>query len=129
MAAHNQIRIANIWHPVRPPLVNLIDLGRCVRSRRAELGLSQPQLAHLSGVSCQTLVGLENGTLSGVCGRDPGSFARRRVAGIVSACLAVDRRDPRRAVAVGRDAGYSGYAAINSAKVRSEGNAGKAPPR
>lgn len=45
-------------------LVNLIDLGRCVRSRRTELGLSQAQLAHLSGLSRQTLVGLENGTLS-----------------------------------------------------------------
>lgn len=43
--------------------LNLIDMGRSVRARRAELGLSQVQLAHLSGLSRQTLVGLENGTL------------------------------------------------------------------
>lgn len=44
--------------------MNLIDIGHAVRVRRAELGLSQAQLAHLSGLSRQTLVGLENGTLS-----------------------------------------------------------------
>ena len=44
--------------------LNLIDMGRSVRTRRAELGLSQAQLSHLSGLSRQTLVGLENGTLS-----------------------------------------------------------------
>ncbi|QEI06324.1 helix-turn-helix transcriptional regulator [Pigmentiphaga aceris] len=42
----------------------LSDIGRAVRARRAELGLSQNQLAHLSGLSRQTLVGLENGRLS-----------------------------------------------------------------
>jgi len=44
--------------------MNLIDIGHIVRARRAELGLSQIQLAHLSGLSRQTLVGLENGTLN-----------------------------------------------------------------
>ncbi|MBB3174923.1 transcriptional regulator with XRE-family HTH domain [Endobacter medicaginis] len=44
--------------------MNLIDIGHSVRVRRSELGLSQAQLAHLSGQSRQTLVGLENGTLS-----------------------------------------------------------------
>lgn len=44
--------------------MNLVEIGRCVRARRAELGLSQARLAHLSGVSRQKLVGLENGTLS-----------------------------------------------------------------
>lgn len=44
--------------------MNLNDIGHAVRVRRAELGLSQAQLAHLSGLSRQTLVGLENGTLS-----------------------------------------------------------------
>jgi transcriptional regulator with XRE-family HTH domain len=44
--------------------MNLIDIGRAVRARRTKLGLSQVQLAHLSGLSRQTLVGLENGTLS-----------------------------------------------------------------
>ncbi|MFT4103680.1 MAG: helix-turn-helix domain-containing protein [Burkholderiaceae bacterium] len=43
--------------------MNLTDIGRSVRTRRAELGLSQTQLAHLSGLSRQTVVGLENGTL------------------------------------------------------------------
>lgn len=43
--------------------MNLIDIGHAGRVRRAELGLSQAQLAHLSGLSRQTLVGLENGTL------------------------------------------------------------------
>ena len=44
--------------------MNLIDIGRVVGARRAELGLTQAQLSHLSGLSRQTLVGLENGTLS-----------------------------------------------------------------
>jgi len=44
--------------------MNLIDIGHAVRIRRSELGLSQAQLAQLSGLSRQTLVGLENGTLS-----------------------------------------------------------------
>lgn len=42
----------------------LSDIGQAVRTRRAELGLSQVQLAHLTGLSRQTLVGLENGTLN-----------------------------------------------------------------
>ena len=44
--------------------MNLIDIGTAVRARREELGLSQGQLAHLSGLSRQTLVGLENGSLN-----------------------------------------------------------------
>jgi DNA-binding XRE family transcriptional regulator len=44
--------------------MNLIDVGRAVRARRTELGMSQSQLAHLSDLSRQTLVGLEGGTLS-----------------------------------------------------------------
>ncbi len=44
--------------------MNLIAIGRTVRARREALGLSQGQLAHLSGLSRQTLVGLENGTLN-----------------------------------------------------------------
>lgn len=44
--------------------MNLIDIGRVVGARRAELGLTQAQLAHLSGLSRQTVVGLEKGTLS-----------------------------------------------------------------
>ena len=44
--------------------MNLIEIGHVVGARRAELGLTQAQLAHLSGLSRQTLVGLENGTLS-----------------------------------------------------------------
>ncbi|QHI97518.1 helix-turn-helix domain-containing protein [Xylophilus rhododendri] len=42
----------------------LIDIGQAVRARRTALGLSQSQLAHLSGLSRQTLVGLENGRLA-----------------------------------------------------------------
>ena len=45
-------------------VVNLIDIGTAVRARREELGLSQGRLAHLSGLSRQTLVGLENGSLN-----------------------------------------------------------------
>lgn len=44
--------------------MNLNDIGHAVHARRKELGLSQGQLAHLSGLSRQTLVGLENGTLA-----------------------------------------------------------------
>ncbi len=44
--------------------MNLTDIGIAVRARREELGLSQGQLAQLSGLSRQTLVGLENGSLN-----------------------------------------------------------------
>ena len=44
--------------------MTLSDIGHAVRTRRTELGLSQVQLARLSGLSRQTLVGLENGTLN-----------------------------------------------------------------
>ena len=44
--------------------MNLIEIGHVVGARRAELGLTQAQLAHLSGLSRQTVVGLEKGTLS-----------------------------------------------------------------
>lgn len=78
------------------PVMNLIDIGHAVRVRRAELGLSQAQLAHLSGLSRQTLVGLENGTLSdlgvnrvgqvmAVLGLDspkPDTLARRKKRGL-----------------------------------------------
>ena len=39
-------------------------IGQRLRVLRQSLGLTQAQLAHLSGLSRQTLVGLENGTLS-----------------------------------------------------------------
>lgn len=76
--------------------MNLLDIGHAVRVRRAELGLSQAQLAHLSGLSRQTLVGLENGALSdlgvnrvgevmAVLGLDspkPDTLARRKKRGL-----------------------------------------------
>ncbi|SFO82640.1 Helix-turn-helix [Variovorax sp. PDC80] len=76
--------------------MNLIDIGHAVRARRTELGLSQSQLAHLSGLSRQTLVGLENGALSdlgvnrvgqvmAVLGLDspaPDTLARRKKRGL-----------------------------------------------
>jgi len=65
--------------------MNLIDIGHAVRARRIELGLSQAQLAHLSGLSRQTLVGLENGTL--------GDLGVNRV-GQVMAVLGLDSPKP-----------------------------------
>lgn len=44
--------------------MNLIDIGTAVRARREALGLSQGQLAHMSGLSRQTVVGLEGGSLN-----------------------------------------------------------------
>ena len=44
--------------------MNLISIGTAVRGRREELGLTQSRLAQLSGLSRQTLVGLENGSLN-----------------------------------------------------------------
>jgi len=76
--------------------MNLLAIGHCVRTRRTELGLTQTQLAHLSGLSRQTLVGLENGTLAdlgvnraarilAVLGLDmpgPDTLARRKKRGL-----------------------------------------------
>jgi len=41
--------------------VDLSNLGAIIRERREALGLTQSRLAHLSGLSRQTLVGLEAG--------------------------------------------------------------------
>jgi len=43
--------------------IELSTVGAAVRARREALGLSQTQLAHLSGLSRQTLSGLESGKL------------------------------------------------------------------
>lgn len=42
---------------------HLNTIGAAIRMRRTQLGLSQARLAQLSGLSRQTLSGLENGTL------------------------------------------------------------------
>ncbi|HVR54937.1 MAG: transcriptional regulator [Variovorax paradoxus] len=76
--------------------MQLTDFGDAVRARRTALGLSQAQLAQLSGLSRQTLVGLENGTLNdlgvnrvgqvlAVLGLDspaPDTLARRKKRGL-----------------------------------------------
>jgi transcriptional regulator with XRE-family HTH domain len=88
--------MSNISDNLCQPAMNLIDIGHAVRARRTKLGLSQTQLAHLSGLSRQTLVGLENGTLSdlgvnrvgqvmAVLGLDiptPDTLARRKKRGL-----------------------------------------------
>ncbi len=45
---------------------DLANLGTIIRERREALGLTQSRLAQLSGLSRQTLVGLEAGALSGL---------------------------------------------------------------
>jgi transcriptional regulator with XRE-family HTH domain len=76
--------------------VDLSNLGTIIRERREALGLTQSQLARLSGLSRQTLVGLEAGALSDlgfnrvahvltVLGLDfdpPGQVARSRKRGL-----------------------------------------------
>ncbi len=47
--------------------MDLANLGTIIRERREALGLTQSRLARFSGLSRQTLVGLEAGALS-----DPG---------------------------------------------------------
>ena len=44
--------------------MNLLDLGVLTRNRRTELGLSQAQLASMSGLSRTTINLLENGSLN-----------------------------------------------------------------
>ena len=44
--------------------MDLSNLGTIIRERREALGLTQSRLAQLSGLSRQTLVGLEAGALS-----------------------------------------------------------------
>ena len=44
--------------------VDLVAVGHAIRERREALGLTQAQLARMSGLSRQTLVGLENGSLN-----------------------------------------------------------------
>lgn len=44
-------------------MLNLTDIGAVVHTRRNALGISQGRLAHLSGLSRQTISGLESGAL------------------------------------------------------------------
>lgn len=44
-------------------MLNLAEVGAAVRARRNALGISQVRLAHLSGLSRQTIGGLESGAL------------------------------------------------------------------
>lgn len=44
--------------------MDLNSVGTAIRMRREALGLTQARLAQMSGLSRQTLVGLENGSLS-----------------------------------------------------------------
>lgn len=44
-------------------MLNLMEVGETVQARRNALGLSQTRLAHLSGLSRQTISGLESGAL------------------------------------------------------------------
>jgi len=43
---------------------HLSQLGSSIKARRSELGLSQAQLARMSGLTRQTISGLENGTIN-----------------------------------------------------------------
>ena len=56
--------MSNIFDTFSVWTVDLSNLGTIIRERREELGLTQSRLAHLSGLSRQTLVGLEAGALS-----------------------------------------------------------------
>lgn len=44
-------------------MLNLAEVGAAIQARRDALGISQGRLAHLSGLSRQTISGLESGTL------------------------------------------------------------------
>jgi transcriptional regulator with XRE-family HTH domain len=44
-------------------MLNLAEIGAIVHARRNALGISQVRLAHLSGLSRQTISGLESGAL------------------------------------------------------------------
>lgn len=44
--------------------MQLLELGPAIRARREALGLTQARLAHLSGLSRQTVAGLEAGQLA-----------------------------------------------------------------
>lgn len=44
-------------------MLNLLEVGVAVHARRNSLGISQARLAHLSGLSRQTISGLESGAL------------------------------------------------------------------
>lgn len=57
-------RMSKIFDNSSGQAVDLSNLGTIIRERREALGLTQSRLAQLSGLSRQTLVGLEAGALS-----------------------------------------------------------------
>ena len=56
--------MSKIFDIIQSQTVDLSNLGTIIRERREALGLTQSRLAQLSGLSRQTLVGLEAGALS-----------------------------------------------------------------
>jgi transcriptional regulator with XRE-family HTH domain len=56
--------MSKIFDKASGQAVDLSNLGTIIRERREALGLTQSRLAQLSGLSRQTLVGLEAGALS-----------------------------------------------------------------
>ena len=56
--------MSKIFDILQSQTVDLSNLGTIIRERREALGLTQSRLAQLSGLSRQTLVGLEAGALS-----------------------------------------------------------------
>ena len=56
--------MSKIFYNSSGQAVDLSNLGTIIRERREALGLTQSRLAQLSGLSRQTLVGLEAGALS-----------------------------------------------------------------
>ncbi len=85
--------------------MNLTRIGPVIRQRREALGLTQSRLAQLSGLSRQTLVGLEAGTLHDL------GFNR---VGQVLAVLGLDLGDPTTAA---RDRKRGLWMAAKSASV------------
>jgi transcriptional regulator with XRE-family HTH domain len=57
-------KMSKIFDNIVFQAVDLSNLGTIIRERREALGLTQSRLARLSGLSRQTLVGLEAGALS-----------------------------------------------------------------
>jgi transcriptional regulator with XRE-family HTH domain len=85
--------------------MDLLQLGKVVRERRELLGLTQARLARLSGLSRQTVVGLEAGTLN--------DLGFNRIAGLL-AVLGLDL-DPPTPMARARKRGL--WMAASSASV------------
>lgn len=106
--------------------MNLLDLGVLTRNRRTELGLSQAQLASMSGLSRTTINLLENGSLNDLGMAKAADLMN--VLGIEMQINAPIRKKPHALLMASRSASVSYRESMSAKELASALASGSIPP-